>query len=288
MVGGYFEQELEYVLCMGPLVLAMWAMPTLHEAVTGQCSGGRQTLFSPAEMLQMHGRWMLNKPALQSGEWWRAVTHMFVHKDMDHLLQNLRGMLANGFVAFSEFGWQGPYGVFFCSGILAGLNTPGRAFQTEAQLEGSLPRVPDRLGPVAIPETARGWWDALRHRTAQASAPLVEARTEGCGASAGVSGLMGFGLGTFLYQLWEAESYGGRGSSRGDGRRRDARQRTAVESMASLLNLVQSAQFLAEEWRSMKGEAGLTGVDHVGHLTGFGVGFALALLSKAWWPQLSP
>ncbi|CAE7694471.1 unnamed protein product [Symbiodinium microadriaticum] len=160
MVGGYFEQELEYVLCMGPLVLAMWAMPTLHEAVTGQCSGGRQTLFSPAEMLQMHGRWMLNKPALQSGEWWRAVTHMFVHKDMDHLLQNLRGMLANGFVAFSEFGWQGPYGVFFCSGILAGLNTPGRAFQTEAQLEGSLPRVPDRLGPVAIPETARGWWDA--------------------------------------------------------------------------------------------------------------------------------
>ena len=58
-------------------------------------------------MLQMHGRWMLNKPALQSGEWWRAVTHMFVHKDMDHLLQNLRGMLANGFVAFSEFGWQG-------------------------------------------------------------------------------------------------------------------------------------------------------------------------------------
>ena len=50
---------------------------------------------------------MLNKPALQSGEWWRAVTHMFVHKDMDHLLQNLRGMLANGFVAFSEFGWQG-------------------------------------------------------------------------------------------------------------------------------------------------------------------------------------
>ncbi|CAE6956894.1 unnamed protein product [Symbiodinium natans] len=271
MVGWHFEQELEYLLCLGPLLLSIWAMPTLHEAFTGELSWGRQTLLSPAEMLQTCGKLVLNKPALESGEWWRSVTHIFVHKDMDHLLQNMRGMLANGFVVFHEHGWQGTYGVFLCSGVLAGLNTWGRSFQTEAQLEGSLPRAPDRLGPVAIPEKARGWWDTLRRRTAEVGGRLVEARSEGCGASAGVSGLMGFGLGVSLFRFWEASQA------------RGSRQvRSTIQSTASLLSIVQSVHFLAEEWRSMKGDVGITGIDHAGHLTGFTVGLALALASLAW------
>ena len=42
---------------------------------------------------------------------------------------------------------------------------------------------------------------------------------------------------------------------------------------STLYNLYKALQShnlepLVQEWRSMKGDAGLTGVDHVGHLTG--------------------
>jgi len=41
----------------------------------------------------------------------------------------------SGFTVFNHLGIESVYGVFFCSGAFAGLNSWGRTFQTEAQLQ---------------------------------------------------------------------------------------------------------------------------------------------------------
>lgn len=128
----------------------------------------------------------------------------------------------SGFTVFNHFGIESVYGVFFCSGAFAGLNSWGRTFQTEAQLQArELFKVYDNLGLVkravccmipgilensfnfsthpyqhlleaSIPSVPRSLelavpesaqlWDRFRLAAAKWTAPIVSSRTDAYGS----------------------------------------------------------------------------------------------------------
>ncbi|CAJ1411458.1 unnamed protein product [Effrenium voratum] len=261
------HHELEYLVGLAPLVFGMVAMPTMEEAFTHRLSFQRQVLVAPADALPTLRRCVLTKSTLEQGEWWRLFTYMFVHRDWEHVWTNIGGLLCNGFAAFTQFGHISTYGVFLLSGLLAGTNSWGRAYQTKAQLQASVADLPQSFGPVRVPNLLRECWASTKQATANWTAPRLSGRTDIYGASGGVCGLMGFNLGLWAHRVWrhlraDAESF---------------QLRNVAPSFATLATALQSASFLAQEWRSLHGDAGFTGVDHAGHLTGFAVGLVCAV-----------
>eukprot|EP00930_Biecheleria_cincta_P097059 TRINITY_DN88794_c0_g1_i1.p1 TRINITY_DN88794_c0_g1~~TRINITY_DN88794_c0_g1_i1.p1 ORF type:complete len:305 (-),score=24.75 TRINITY_DN88794_c0_g1_i1:172-1086(-) len=283
------QDTLEYLVSLAPLLALLSSIPTVEEACIGSLKWARPVLVQPSELLAHYHEVVLSKKSLQQHKWWTLLTYMFIHKDLDHLLSNLRSLLTNGWITFHGLGPLGTHAVFLASGALAGLNNWGRSLQAKSQIESSIPRAPERIGPMSVPEGARKWWDSVRQGTAKHAAPIVNARTEALGASGGVCGLMGYGLGATVCQLIQW-SFLQRDT---DGARRDRDRMPTIERLSlnadllvSVHNAIQCGCFLVEEWRSARGESGLTGVDHSGHLTGFVAGAALAIASFVMqWPK---
>ena len=275
-------RERDYLLCVSPLLaLQMMVMPTMEEATSGCLLWPR--LFSAEDMLRTYHSLVLTQPSLARGEWWRLISYMFIHQNMDHLINNISGILCSGFTVFNHFGVETVYGLFLCSGAVAGLNFWGKTFQTEAQLEASIPAVPKSLG-LRVPESAQ-IWDRFRHAAAKWTAPIVTKRQDLYGASGGVAGLMGFTLGLSLHRFWTLLGRTlGRRNAPVSTQVPDRSSGHGMELLVTIFNLFQSGKFLLQEWGSIRGDRGLTGVDHAGHLTGFTFGLVSALGSMAYRP----
>lgn len=236
--------------------------------------------MAPLELGRNYKSLVLTDRGLREGHWWIVLTNLFLHQDFEHLFSNAHTLVLNGFSAFEELGPQGFYAVFFASGAASALNAWGRAKQTQAQLEGTIPRAPEHIGPVPVPEGARAMWDSLRQGTARHAAPALQRRTEAFGASGAVCGLLGYGAGAALLRIggWAAPPAAGARHVPLEERLAGGGPRSLGGWMA-LLNLAQSGNFLLNEWRSARGEEGFTGIDHAGHLTGFVAGVAFSLLA---------
>ena len=272
----HLGRELDYLLGISPLLVGMLAMPTIEEATSGRLFWPR--IIAASEMQSFYRKLVLTQPSLEKGEWWRLISYLFLHHDVDHLLKNISGILCSGFTVFNHLGIESVYGVFFCSGAFAGLNSWGRTFQTEAQLQASIPSVPKSL-ELAVPESAQ-LWDRFRLAAAKWTAPIVSSRTDAYGSSGGVAGLMGFTLGISLHRFRMLL-----GLALGEPRRLQRSLprggRHGLELFVTTVNLFQSGYFLLQEWESIRGDRGLTGVDHAGHLTGFTFGLVSALVTMA-------
>lgn len=269
-----------YLLALAPPMLLLFGLPTLEEAAKGQLLLERPLCLQLSDMNRHYKNLVLSELALEEGRWWTLLSHAFVHQDLQHLFSNVQGMLTSGFTVFQDLGAFGLYGVFFTSAAASALNSWGRARQTRAQLEGSIPPLPEQLGPLWVPEGARELWDSLRASTARRAAPMLHARSEAYGASGAVCGLTGYGLGVSLLRLGSVAVEWAATSSAAE-RMREAprRNRDVLGALVSCCSAVQSGYFLAQEWRLASGKDGMTGIDHAGHLTGFATGFALALLA---------
>lgn len=253
--------DLDYVASILPLGLLLVAMPTVSEAWIGRLEFQRPVLVEPHELAHMMPDLALSESALRSGRWWTLVTHLCIHRDMDHLKSNLHCLLLNGYAVYRDWSALGLHGVFLLGGIIAGANRRGRAVQTESHLEARIPRAPEQVGPVQVPESARNFWDSVRTGFVRRAAPVVHTHTEAYGASSAISALMGYGFGASLSEMWRMAQD------------RDRSWETAwMDSpflFASVCSLWKSFCFLQSEWQSMQGAEGYTGVDHSGHLTGF-------------------
>eukprot|EP00747_Dinoflagellata_sp_TGD_P222630 gnl/TRDRNA2_/TRDRNA2_94333_c0_seq2.p1 gnl/TRDRNA2_/TRDRNA2_94333_c0~~gnl/TRDRNA2_/TRDRNA2_94333_c0_seq2.p1 ORF type:complete len:121 (+),score=10.88 gnl/TRDRNA2_/TRDRNA2_94333_c0_seq2:131-493(+) len=113
---------------------------------------------------------------------------------------------------------------------------------------------------------------------------------EAFGASGAAAGLMGYGLGLVLERLWKhfvarqqrLEIVDGRLESRGRGRNDRGQPATSgdLAVLTGLVNVAQCGNFLMREWRSARGDESWTGIDHVGHLTGFAAGVAVLIVGR--------
>jgi len=269
--------EIEYVLSCAFVAAPIFALPTLEEARLGRLLWHRPLFCDLHDFWRHHPDLLLTEAGIRKGKWWTLVSSMFVHMDMQHLLSNLEGLVVAGISVHRDLGCIGLYGVFFGSGVAAGLNSRGRLRQAEKQLASSLGPAPEHIAGLAVPEGARSLWDSMRHGTARLAAPVVAENTQSLGASAGVCGLMGYGLAASAEQLWlHAQSGAARTSFGSHGAVRIGPHADASQLLDLLfspwLSLAQSGFFLLNEWRLWTGKEGRTGTDHSGHLTGFGAG----------------
>lgn len=295
-----------YAQALLPLVSVLFSIPTLEEVAAGRLLMARPIAVDLREFAKDVKGFILTERALDNSAWPALLTHLFIHEDFKHLYSNVETLVVNGFTAYIELGALGLYAIFFASGAASGLNRRGRDLQVQAQIEGSIPRAPDYIGPMQMPERARDWWETLRQRTAEKAAPVLRKHQEAFGASGAACGLMGYGFGVALLKLGSTMQVGGAGDAvffhredavelRGD---LNAGAIRSLGSLNTLLNLLQSCYFLFNEWRLATGEEGLTRVDHSGHLTGFATGVGFALLSHGvrwlnkpearWFRQVQP
>lgn len=263
-----------YAQAVAPLVVVLVGLPTLEEVAAGELlpPGERRPVFVEPLVFAKHVKQLvLTERNLDMQMWSSLFTHILVHADFRHLAGNIETLVLNGVSAYFELGVLGFYAVFFCCGAASGLNRRGRELQTQAQLEGSIPCLPESIGPLTVPEGAREHWEWLRQRTAQKAAPVLHKRVEAFGASGATSGLMGYGFGAAVLNIFAAVQAP-------EGAR--AEIRAGLDSSLTLLNLLQSGRFLFNEWRLAAGDEGLTWIDHSAHLTGFAAGAGLALAAR--------
>lgn len=268
-----------YVGAVIPILTALVAVPTLQEVARGELLWLRPVLITPLELGRNIRQFVLTERGLHEGHWWTILSHVFLHEDFDHLLANTQGVLTSGLQAFAQLGHCGLYGVFFCGSSASALNKWGRACQTEAQLVGAIPRAPGKVGFIPVPESVQNVWNDVREG-ARRAAPVLHSKVESYGASGGVCGLMGYGFGSIIFQMAQAFIDPTSNNDEEETRLLNDIFPNALTMIINCLNLWQSGQFLVKEWRCLRGEDGLTGIDHSGHLTGFAVGSVAALIAR--------
>ena len=104
------------VVIVAATVLAFFVMQFWEKSMTDGTFYGHTSQF-----LLEHGA--LNGPAVLSGEWYRLLTHIFLHGDIMHLGNNMLILFCLG-NALEHYVGKIPYVVlYFFSGILAGLGS---------------------------------------------------------------------------------------------------------------------------------------------------------------------
>jgi len=97
-------------------VLCFFIMQMWEKSGTAGSFNGHTTRF-----LMEHGA--LYAPAIRDGEWYRLVTHMFLHGDIFHLGNNMLILFCLGNALEHYLGKISYVGIYFFSGILAGLGS---------------------------------------------------------------------------------------------------------------------------------------------------------------------
>ena len=97
-------------------VVAFFAMQFWEKSITEGTFYGHTTTF-----LLEHGA--LYGPSIRQGEWYRLVTHMFLHGDIWHLGNNMLILFCLGNALEHYVGRISYVSLYFLSGILAGLGS---------------------------------------------------------------------------------------------------------------------------------------------------------------------
>ena len=104
------------VVIVAVTVIVFFVMQFWEKSITQGTFYGQTTQF-----LLEHGA--LYKPNIRAGEWYRLVSHMFLHGDIWHLGNNMLILFCLGNALEHYVGKFAYVGIYFCSGILAGLGS---------------------------------------------------------------------------------------------------------------------------------------------------------------------
>ena len=104
------------VVLVAATVLSFFVMQFWEKSITEGTFYGHTTAF-----LLEHGA--LYGPGIREGEWYRLVTHMFLHGDVWHLGNNMLILFCLGNALEHYVGKISYVAIYFFSGILAGLGS---------------------------------------------------------------------------------------------------------------------------------------------------------------------
>jgi len=104
------------VVIVAVTVIAFFVMQFWEKSITPGTFYGHTTQF-----LLEHGA--LHAPSIQIGEWYRLVTHLFLHGDIWHLGNNMLILFCLGNALEHYVGKISYAVIYFFSGILAGLGS---------------------------------------------------------------------------------------------------------------------------------------------------------------------
>ncbi len=104
------------VVIVAVTVIAFFVMQFWEKSITDGAFYGHTSQF-----LLEHGA--LYAPGVWDGEWYRLVTHLFLHGDIWHLGNNMLILFCLGNALEHYVGKYSYIGIYFFSGILAGLGS---------------------------------------------------------------------------------------------------------------------------------------------------------------------
>lgn len=104
------------VIIVAVTVIAFFVMQFWEKSITDGAFYGHTSRF-----LLEHGA--LNGPAVRNGEWYRLLTHIFLHGDIMHLGNNMLILFCLGNALEHYVGKISYVTLYFFSGILAGLGS---------------------------------------------------------------------------------------------------------------------------------------------------------------------
>lgn len=104
------------VVIVAMTVIAFFVMQFWEKNSTEGVFSGHTTKF-----LLEHGA--LYAPGVRNGEWYRLITHLFLHGDIMHLGNNMLILFCLGNALEHYLGKLSYAGIYFFSGILAGLGS---------------------------------------------------------------------------------------------------------------------------------------------------------------------
>lgn len=104
------------IVIVAVTVIAFFVMQFWEKSITQGTFYGHTTQF-----LLEHGA--LHEPSIRAGEWYRLLTHLFLHGDIWHLGNNMLILFCLGNALEHYVGKFSYAGIYFFSGILAGLGS---------------------------------------------------------------------------------------------------------------------------------------------------------------------
>lgn len=201
-----------------------------------------------------------NKAKFANGrkQWWTVLTHMFVHGNPNHLINNAMSMIQSGFSVSSNYGILATYTVFLGGGMFAALQS--RDFQDQQVLSKRLALTFDQND---LTKRIGRWMDQSVRRVA----PLLRSYAISyIGCSCGVAALEGMNLMIWLEEIVHTlVLYPNHHPS------------SSISTAFSVLSLLR--YFAGEAHHVYSGTS--TRVDHAGHVAGFCFGLGCFGVAKA-------
>jgi membrane associated rhomboid family serine protease len=257
------SSPVEFAATAGTLVGGMFAVPTQTARHRPLVAGWFAVHREPFTLTDEFIRNLVYSPRnVEAGRWWTQFTYAFVHRDDEHLLDNVTLLLPHAYHCHTSFGsW---WVAIFFGGVWAGAHkTVTKRFEAEQMLSEPLSlrrSAPDALRPAADA------LDGVTRRVARWLAPSHMRSQQLIGASAGVWALMGASLGLSAERMVAMMARG------------------QVEELVSTLPmmLLANALTVSELIREASAlESGQGGAAHAAHIDGFLFGLASYIVLRA-------
>lgn len=192
-------------------------------------------------------------------QWWTVVTHMFVHRNPDHLIKNVISMIPAGLAVSTNYGILATYFVFFGGGMFAALQS--RDYQNQQVLSKQLAL------PFSQTNDAIKAIEKFLDQSVRRVAPLLGTYfTSYIGCSSGVAALEGMNVMIWLEQNVFNVVFPNHDSSYEP-------SHGSSSPIGASLSMMSFLMYYAEELYHMSSGT-RSDVDHAGHLAGlcFGLG----------------
>eukprot|EP00123_Amoebidium_parasiticum_P004500 comp15796_c1_seq1/m.13060 comp15796_c1_seq1/g.13060 ORF comp15796_c1_seq1/g.13060 comp15796_c1_seq1/m.13060 type:complete len:279 (-) comp15796_c1_seq1:369-1205(-) len=259
-----------YLATVGTLIGGHLLMPTLASSRGDEppVLGYLYFHLTPRELRENFTYSQLN---MQRGNWWTALTYMFLHEDEAHLVRNMFGLFIMGHSVHEAFGPLPFLTIYLGGGVVGALDKWTKNHQVTRLLEELFS---SSLNLGIISEK----WNEFVKKGIPGVVPKINPRFNYVGASAGVFALTGANLCLSIERLFYHLVH-----KRDPGEGPEAHIPPSLHTAVTLFNIFVLSNNLATELNYVNG--GLSWqVDHAGHISGFafGVGCYFAFRTLGW------
>lgn len=289
------DEYIEYIVAIAPIIIGHVIIPPIsHYIGTEKYPPALDFLynFKPLAIRSLKDLESLMYKSSLPLDSIQIITHMFVHSDTSHLLNNLDAILYSAYPVYREFGMRGLYTTFLLGGISAVIPSPLYDIQKDGNVSKLEKLVSLQHSPIStiVPKSVLSWFDKPLKEVAKGVGNAYYKITTFymCGSSGGACALIGcdlilvirdsFKLITKAYKSYQINNNNNRNNNR-DEHRLSNREKYLLLQYG--LCTIKTLSYFTKELNMVYGN-GTTGVlfdtiNHAAHLQGslFGMAFGL-------------
>jgi membrane associated rhomboid family serine protease len=195
------DEYIEYFVAIAPILIGHLIIPPIsHYIGTEKYPPALEFLYNlrPSAIRSIQDLESLMYKTSLPLDSIQIITHMFVHSDTKHLLNNIDAILYSGYPVFREFGIRGLYTTFLLGGISAIIPSPLYDIQKDGNVSKLEKLVSLQDSPISsvVPKSILSWFDKPLKEVAKGVGNAYYKITSFymCGSSGGSCALIGCDL----------------------------------------------------------------------------------------------